>query len=362
MRLSIALSSCASSTELRNRLAYHWTACLEFLVALEAGQDLEGEAESELPDETRSSAIVDVRQHCNGQPYHFWWPWGSQFHLIFIWHMLSQFHLMCHRKYSLLLPVQFILLFIRYVLWLRMVWVYRDHIFNWLHDAVWNGEKDTWRVCTILCLHRDPADDSCLCGRQQVMWPLWLIFFLGGGCVSVCLWEVGVVDLMNFKVFVVFSVLWSDSLRWVWLSQKFHFWELREFYTILFASYLCLSWHLNLNSAPTFIHSLFSPAYVSFSQFPVSSLTLLMASLPPQSPASILALLASPGSLFESSPRPTWVWYWRLAPLLLPPPGGVTAGWFWDFRKSEERAPFSLCLLFSCQNLWGTVHVSQVSA
>lgn len=40
-------------------------------MALEAGQDLEGEAESELPDETRSSAIVDVRQHCNGQPYHF---------------------------------------------------------------------------------------------------------------------------------------------------------------------------------------------------------------------------------------------------------------------------------------------------
>lgn len=38
---------------------------------LEAGPDLEGEAESELLDETRTSAIVDVRHHCHGQPYHF---------------------------------------------------------------------------------------------------------------------------------------------------------------------------------------------------------------------------------------------------------------------------------------------------
>lgn len=72
MRLSPALSSCASNTELTNRLDCHWTACLEFLVPLEAGPDLEGEAESELLVETRSSAIVDTRHHCHGQPYHFW--------------------------------------------------------------------------------------------------------------------------------------------------------------------------------------------------------------------------------------------------------------------------------------------------
>lgn len=57
-------------------------------------------------------------------------------------------------------------------------------------------------MSAVLSLHPDSATDSCLCDCQQVVYLIWLGFLLGGGRVSVCLWEVGLADSVNFTAFV----------------------------------------------------------------------------------------------------------------------------------------------------------------
>lgn len=145
---------------------------------------------------------------------------------------------------------------------------------------------------------------------QLGRWPLWPQFLLRGGCMSVCEWEVGAGRLGELQGLCVSPGLWSNSLQWVWLSQRFHFWKLKE---LLHTLLVLLLFILLLTSEPkfssTFIHSLCSPLYNSCPKFPISCPTLencwpsfssIVSSCECLERCSRLHQQPSPGSLFES--------------------------------------------------------------
>lgn len=230
----------------RNTVPCHWAACLESPGALGAGPGLGGEA---------SSASADGSLHSRGPPCHHRSAcFGVSIPFCILWG--REVTSIPSSVSSQILPFTASAVYsTMYQTGMRTpqdFWVYQDHNCNGLCDAAWGGKEDTWKVCAQARVHTLRVPDSSLCLSPPAGHTTSLAQFPPGRrpwCFRVSVGGGGG-GLGELQGLCVSSVLWSNSLWWVWLPQKFHFWELKEFDTFL----LCASYQsmLILTSGPKF--------------------------------------------------------------------------------------------------------------
>lgn len=241
MRLKPAWSSHVSSTEVRDGFDVAAALLVRHSSWLwKQDQRLEGEVGDWAHRRDRSPAGTDIRVQWSGEHHYLWQTYFADLNsiLCIIWHVSY---------------VNSILSFITDIPYLYLYNLF--YLSNTCSDSPQFGglcSPNYSRFCDVVwTLRRPPGVGVCNpehraasyhwrlpvwppaghvtpLAQSLPLWKPWVCEFVGGG---------GGWTRWTSRPSCLFSSLW-----WVWLSQKLHFWEVTELYTLfLFASCLCRS-------------------------------------------------------------------------------------------------------------------------